>query len=354
MSTQFPPIPPDPRHSVSRIVDAPQTTSITIKGGFWRGAIGAVTGLVAAAFIFILGLVLGIGGGVAAVSGTMPVQTTTVREGFSSTVAILPIQGGIDEFTAEFVDRSVLFIIEDGGFDAVVLRVDSGGGGVTASDQIWHSIGKLKAAGIPVVASYGGMAASGGYYVSCAADEIIAEPTCVTGSIGVIAQVFTMEGLVDKVGIRPITIIATGSPDKATGNDTFRSWDEKDRAVVQKLLDVSHANFVQRVFDGRRSKFQTIEAARAVATGEVFDAERAMQQGLIDSIGYLDDAIAAAEGRAGLAQGSAAIVRFEQPIDVFGGLLGASAKTPAIRSAADLRSLASELATPRLKYQVNF
>jgi protease-4 len=198
------------------------------------------------------------------------------------------------------------------------------------------------------------MAASGGYYVSCAADEIIAEPTCVTGSIGVIAQVFTMEGLVDKVGIRPITIIATGSPDKATGNDTFRSWDEKDRAVVQKLLDVSHANFVQRVFDGRRSKFQTIEAARAVATGEVFDAERAMQQGLIDSIGYLDDAIAAAEGRAGLAQGSAAIVRFEQPIDVFGGLLGASAKTPAIRSAADLRSLASELATPRLKYQVNF
>lgn len=351
MST-LPPPPglPDRRFPEQR----PAATSITIHGGFWRGAIGAITGLVAVAFVFLAGLVIGIGGGAAAVSGTIPVQTTTVREGFGSTVAILPIEGGIDETTAAFVDMSVRYILEDGGFDAVVLRVDSGGGGVTASDQIWHSIGKLKAAGMPVVASYGGMAASGGYYVSCSADEIIAEPTCVTGSIGVIAQVFTMEGLADKVGIRPITIIASGSPEKATGNDTFRSWDEKDRAVLQGLLDTSHDTFVQRVFDGRKATLSTIDSVRAVATGEVFNAERAMQQGLVDRIGYLDDAIASAETRAGMAPGSAAIVRFEPPIALFGGLFGASKSSPAMRTASDLRALASELSTPRLMYRVNF
>ncbi len=358
----YPPPPPEPTRPTAMPVPTatavspamPGQTQITIRSSFWRGALGAVTGVVAIGFIFLVGFLLGIGGGIAAMGGAVPIQTSMVREGFGSAVAIVPVEGAIDEMSAAFVDACVRSIIDDGGFDAVVLRVDSGGGGVSASDQIWHAMGKLKAAGIPVVASFGGMAASGGYYVSCASDEIIAEPTCMTGSIGVIAQVFTMEGLAEKVGIRPVTIVATGSPEKATGNDNFRSWGEKDRAVIQRMLDVAHATFVQRVFDGRQAKLQTIEAAKALATGEVFDAERAVEQGLVDSVGYLDDAVAAAERRGGLRAGSAAVVRFEPPINVLGGLLGASASGPAIRGAADIRALASELSTPRIKYQVSF
>jgi protease-4 len=90
--------------------------------------------------------------------------------------------------------------------------VDSGGGEVAASDQVWRAVEGWKARGIPVIASFGGTAASGGYYVACGCDSIVAEPTCVTGSIGVIAQMFTLKGLTDEVGIAPVTIVASGSP----------------------------------------------------------------------------------------------------------------------------------------------
>jgi len=349
----YPPPPPSPFPQSMTAAPAAVPASITIRSSFWRGAVGAATGLLAIGFVFLFGFFAGLGGGIA-MGGAAPIQVVPVRDGRGATIAIVPVEGAIDERMAAFVDAAARSILDDGGFDAVVLRVDSGGGGVTASDQISHAIGKLRAAGIPVVASFGGMAASGGYYISAGTDEILAEPTTVTGSIGVIAQVFTMEGLADKIGIRPLTIVASGSPEKATANDIFRSWSEKDRAVVQKLLDVSHATFVKRVFDGRKARLSTIEAVEAIATGEVFDAERALAQGLVDSIGYLDDAVASAERRLGRRAGSASVVRFEPPVDFLGALAGMSASQPSLRGAADIRALASELATPRLRYQVQF
>jgi protease IV len=349
----YPPPPPSPFQQPLAAAPSVAPASITINGSFWRGAVGAVTGLLAIGLVFLIGLVVGLGGGVA-MGGAAPLQVVPVRGGSGANIAVIPVEGAIDERMAAFVDAAARTVLDNGGFDAVVLRVDSGGGGVTASDQISHTVGKLRAAGIPVVASFGGMAASGGYYISAGTDEIFAEPTTVTGSIGVIAQVFTMEGLADKVGIRPLTIVASGSPEKATANDIFRSWSDKDRAVVQKLLDVSHATFVKRVFDGRQAKLATIEAVEAIATGEVFDAERALAEGLVDSIGYLDDAIAAAEGRVGARAGSAAVYQIMAPIDLLGGLAGVSAAQAPLKGAADIRALASELATPRLRYQVQF
>jgi protease IV len=239
----------------------------------------------------------------------------------SERIAIIGVEGGIDERTSAEVERAVGHVLDDPSFKAVVLRVDSPGGAVSPSDRIWREIERLKAAGLPVVASYGGMAASGGVYVSCGADHIVCEPTATTGSVGVIASVLTFGDLMDKVGVQPETIVATGSPRKDDANDIYRSWDEGDKAVVQGLLDRSYATFVDRVMAGRGTKVGDPEVLRAALDGRVFGAEEAKAVGLVDTIGYLDDAIGVAEGLAGLAPASASVVRLFEPAPLFGGPL---------------------------------
>ena len=117
---------------------------------------------------------------------------------------------------------------------AVVLRVDSGGGGVTASDQIWHAIERFQERhpDVPVVASFGGVAASGGYYVAAGTDRIFIEPTGFTGSIGVIAQVPTLQDAMQKLGVDWVTVVADGSPNKDNANNLYRDWTDADREVL--------------------------------------------------------------------------------------------------------------------------
>ena len=171
--------------------------------------------------VFVVGLVLGMmlmfGGG----QLDDVVLRRVHRDGGRESLAIIPVRGTIDDQQSNFVRACVDHVLRDRSVKGVVLRVDSPGGGVTASDQIWHQMGRLQEAGLPVVASFGSVAASGGYYVSCGADHIIAEETSVTGSIGVIAQVFTMEQLMEKVGVQPVTLVASGSPEKDVANDIF-------------------------------------------------------------------------------------------------------------------------------------
>jgi protease-4 len=330
----------------------PQVVHVAARpGGLWS-ALGFVAGL----FFFGVALVIGIIFGVAAMMAGSSIDTVvleqTYRDGGRDKIVIIPVEGVIDERQAESVHAAVNHVLEDRQVRGVVLRVNSPGGGVTASDEIWYQIERLKQARLPVVASYGGVAASGGYYISCAADHIMAQETCITGSIGVIAQIFTMEGLMDKVGIQPVTLVATDSPEKATGNDMFRQWNEHDQKKILTMLDAAYEIFNRRVSDGRGHVITDTEQLNGLANGSIYTAQEALDGGLIDSIGYLDDAIAQLERMANLTPGRATVVRLARPPSLFGGLLAqGSAKTsPNLFDADAVRGLINDLNAPRVMY----
>jgi protease-4 len=186
---------------------------------------------------------------------------------------------------------------EDGQVKAVVLRVDSPGGSSFASDEIHRAVMRLKDEGKPVIVSMGGYAASGGYYVSAGADEIWAEPTTITGSIGVFSGKFAMAGLYDRVGVTT-TMITRGR--NAGIHSSVQPWDEVQRARMQALVDHIYADFKQRVADGRKMPIEKVEE---VARGHVWSGHRAMEVGLVDGMGGLHDAIKAARVAAGIPDG---------------------------------------------------
>ncbi len=283
-----------------------------------------------------------------------PVVEQVFQEGTTEKrVVILPVTGVITDDTAVYV-RQAIKALNDNPPAAIVLRVDSGGGSVGASDRIWHYISEFRIAhpDIKIIASYGSYAASGGYYVSAMADEIYAEPTCVTGSIGVMGQLFTVGGLLEKIGIEPITMVATGSPNKDRANDITRSWTDEDRQVVQVLLDSAHERFVQIVAEGRASVLSEDEV-REIATGQIFTAAEAKEAKLIDEIGYLDDAIKKAATLAGLpTDDTLHVTVLGKHRSVLDALLGVEQMELPTYSAEQARAVLTELGLPRLDYRM--
>jgi protease IV len=346
------PTPHAPVTSPGPVGHMPQVHEVWVTakpGGLWR-AFSIVGGLMLFAIVFLIGIVFGFA---AALTETPTVVEQTYRDSGRERIVILPIEGVIGDDAARFARIAVNHILDDRHVRAVVLRVDSPGGGVTASDQIWYQVKRLRDAGLPVIASYGGVAASGGYYVSCNADYIFAEQTCITGSIGVIAQLFTMNDLMGKVGIEPVTIVATDSPEKDIANNIFRTWDERDRQRILAILDSAQATFINRVRDGRSHVITDDDRLTSLANGAIFTAQQAVDNQLIDAVGYLDDAIAHAEQSAGLRAGRASVVRIGRPPQLFGGMLareGGAGSTIAAMDAERLRGFINELASPRAMY----
>jgi protease-4 len=355
-----PPVPPGaPPRPLMPAAPAPLPPTIQVinrTGGFWGTVLIFITGLFALGCVFGLGLLVG---GFVMAAGIMGAEmengliTSTMREGGRSTIAVIAVEGTIDGRQADYVRRAVDHVIGE-TYEAVVLRVDSPGGGVTASDQIWYEVNRLKGAGLPVVASYGAIAASGGYYISCASDYIIAEETCITGSIGVQAQILTFGGLMDKVGIEPVTLAASGSPRKNVANDAYRQWTEEDRAEVTKMLDGAYVIFNRRVREGRVHVIADLARIDELADGSIYTAEEAAANGLIDQVGYLDDAIAQAEKLAGLPTGRATVMMISEPptfspADLFFLRGGRPADASALDAEA-IRSLVNDLSTPRVTY----
>ena len=331
--------------------NASNTCTIDGVGSGLRRAVGFMLGLALFAGVFVLGLVVGFGLLAAAQSMEQKLDANVYRKGNSNTVAILPIRGIIDGVQSDFVHRAVNEIIDDSAIKSVVLRIESPGGGVTASDQIWHEIERLKATSLPVIASYGNLAASGGYYVSCGADHIVAEETTITGSIGVIAQVLTLEQLMDKIGVEPVTLVASGSPDKDAANDIFRTWTQRDRTKIQVILDAAYDTFNRRVSAGRGHVIEDPVALDTLADGSIYTARQALDNGLIDEIGYLDDAVAIAERRADLSYGEATVIEFGIPRDFLGNpMLGWRPGQAVSLDAQALRRLVNDLRTPRAMY----
>lgn len=281
---------------------------------------------------------------------------STFREGEGTQkVAIIPVNGMIGEYTSQFVRQVVDNIIKDESIGAVVLRVESPGGAVTASDEILHAINRLRSErDLPIVASYGGMAASGGYYISCDADRIFAQPTSITGSIGVILQAFTVEELLDKVGVEPEVVTSSLADKKALGSP-LKSWTEEDRQRAQMLTNSIQDRFIEVVATGR-SDVLSEEEVRALATGEIFTTEDALEQKLIDEVGYIDDALDHAVSLGDFDEEDPPSVIYRPRTGFLPSLPGMStrtstaAPTPARIDGATIRQWASELSVPQMMY----
>ncbi len=196
---------------------------------------------------------------------------------------------------------------KDDRVKAVILKIDSPGGTVTASDIIFNEVLRFKKkTKAHVSASLMGIAASGGYYIASAADTIIAHPTTVTGSIGVIAIKFNVKGLMDKLGVEEDSIKSGRMKDILS---PFRPMNDDERKVIQDIIDSLHGQFMNAVARGRKDL--SLADIRPLADGRVFTARQALDAGLIDDIGYLDNAIAQAKKEAGLEE--ARIITYHRP-----------------------------------------
>lgn len=197
---------------------------------------------------------------------------------------------------------------KDEDVKAVVLRINTPGGSVTTSDIISHEIDNFKKKRkVPVVAELMDVAASGGYYIASSADRIIAHPTTVTGSIGVIAISVNASGLMEKIGITNQTI--KSGPMKDIGSP-LKPMTEEERKVLQSVIDGMYEGFLDRVMLGRTDRF-TRDELRKIADGRVYTASQAKDLKLVDSIGYLDDAIDWAKQAAGVKE--ARVVTYGAP-----------------------------------------
>jgi len=177
---------------------------------------------------------------------------------------------------------------------AVVFRVDSPGGSYVASDAIWREVGRVRAAGKPVVVTMGEMAASGGYFVSMGADAIVAEPATLTGSIGVLAGKAVLTGLLDRLGL-DTDAVARGQHARILSSR--QKFDADEWQALEAWLDHVYADFVAKVAAGRGMSEQQ---ADAVARGRVWTGADAAERGLVDELGGLDRAVAMAREKAGL------------------------------------------------------
>lgn len=284
----------------------------------------------------------------------------------SSRVVVVEVTGTIDGTVADFA-RQAFYTLEKDPPAAVILRVESGGGGVTASDQIWHAIQSFRKAhpDVPVVSSFGAVAASGGYYIAAPSDYIFCERTGITGSIGVLAQVPGLGGMVEKLGVEMNMVIATNSPNKDDANNLFIEWyDEEGNltedgeasvAVLKNLVDGAYVTFFDVVESGRQAANASIttKELKQAATGAIFIGEEALDAKLVDEIGYLDDAIAYAAAQAKLS-GEPTVRIIRKPVPGFFGS-GVSVKDGVNLgnvTGEDLRELVDDATAVKLEYRM--
>ncbi len=308
-----------------------------------------LTGVITSVLFLSIGLNFYLGAWFAS-SMAGPSESTYTAGDWDRRIVILPINGMIDADTAKFVHQALKNLCEDPP-RAVVLRVNSGGGSVAASDRIWHDVVTFKdQTRVPVVASFGSVAASGGYYIAAPADYIIAEPSTITGSIGVIAQAFTVQELLGKIGVKPELIVSTQSTKKDMLNPV-REWTPQDRQMLRSILDHAYDQFVGVVEQGRRGLDK--QQVQQLATGEVYTAQQAQANQLIDAQGYLDAAIVKARELAGIGQDEEPMVTIMSPprgLSLFGAIRSPVTDPGSIGTPL-IRRWLTDLSTPQIEYR---
>ena len=283
-----------------------------------------------------------------------PVEETVVRESCRrfcrDKVAVIDVEGmilnartsgvlfgGGDNPVALFRER-LDAAADDPRVKAVVVRINSPGGAVTASDIMYRDLCNFrKHTGKPVVACMMDVAASGGYYLAMGCDRVYAHPSTVTGSIGVIMSLYNASGLFGMLGVRSDPI--KSGPNKDLGNPG-REMTPEERAILQGMVDGFYGQFVAVVAEGRHMPEDRV---RALADGRVFTGTEAHKLGLVDEVGYLEDALQAAMDLACLKD--AAVVAYDRGEGYRGSIYAASPKVPSqINVKLDLPGLSGPLA----------
>jgi protease-4 len=263
-------------------------------------------------------------------------------------IAIISLEGAITSGDG-FVKKQIDAVKEDPNVVAVVLRINSPGGTVTGSDFIYHYLRKLvDERELPMVVSMGSLCASGGYYVAMAVgdrpDALYAEPMTITGSIGVIMPHYDLSGMLGLWSVKDDSI-ATG-PLKQMGSFT-KPMTEEDRKALEAILADMFAGFKRVVMNGRPKFKADPPSLDAIATGQIFTADQALDRGLIDKIGFLEDAISRAAELADVSTDEVRAVRYERPRTFMGQLLGAEASPSNVSRDA---ATPIALTTPRAYY----
>lgn len=257
-------------------------------------------------------------------------------------VAVLYAEGQIvDEGAEGIVEGKILKTIKkiykDDNVKAVVFRVNSPGGSADASEQIWHAMKMLQDKGLPVVVSMGDYAASGGYYISCNADYIYAEPTTITGSIGIFGTVPNINRLRDKIGL-DIDGVSTNQHSALNINAIYKGMNKQEYALMQAMVERGYDLFTQRCADGRD---MTQDQIKAIGEGRVWLGKDALEIGLVDELGNINNAIAKAAELANL--GQYAIVDYPEKTDPFEEILKMfDTTTPEEQLVLRLREFASQ------------
>ncbi len=249
-------------------------------------------------------------------------RSETLIEGDSrEQVAVYPIHGVIDDELSKRIDKDLTAAEKDSTIKAVVFDIDTPGGGVTASDEIYARILRYKEKkNVRVVATMRALGTSGGYYIACACDFIYAERTTWTGNIGVLQEGFNVYELCQKWGIKETTIIPEGAPYKNAGS-MFQPEKPEDVKYMKHMVEQAFDRFKEVVAKGRQGKLtQPIDQ---VANGKVYDGPDARKLGLVDDIGYAHDAYEKAGQLAGLKNKQ--VVLYEQPVGLL-RMLGANNK----------------------------
>lgn len=297
--------------------------------GFWIAIGFAIFFFLCTLFLFVLfigSLILGKAFLTAAPGGKKaPALETFVEGKGDDKIAIISIKGILTSESGEglFIEKpSIVDTVKqhldqathDSHVKAILLEIDSPGGGITASDVIYNQIMKFKADTKKNVVVYmQDIAASGGYYISSSADAIVAHPTTITGSIGVIMPLINVADLINRYGVRDNSIVSGEMKDIGS---PLKQMTPEETAILKDIIHEMYMQFVTVVSTGRRMDIETV---KKIADGRIYTGKQAVEKGLVDELGYIEDAIRLTKKLSGLTE--ATIVRYEQPFgfaEIFG------------------------------------
>ena len=336
------PMEPQPAGPVSGLNASPPTMRPARKGAGWRIFWGIVLAFSVMANIALFFMLIGVVA-IFATGQRGMLTEEVIREGPSrNKIAVITLQGIIHSRLASDVYQQLKVAGRDKRVKGLIVRVNSPGGTVSASDQIYKQIRDFRSKeNIPVVAFMQGVAASGGYYTSVACEKIIAEPTVITGSIGVISWYLVVQELLEeKLGVLPVTV---KSGPKKDWPSSFREPGPEELQYMQdKLITPAFERFVQVVAEGRKAKLDS-DDVRRLADGGIFGAQEALDEKLIDDIGYLDEAIESVKSLAKIDK--AQVVEYRKPF-TFANFL--SYRKPNLLKLD--RNTLYELGTPQILY----
>ncbi len=289
---------------------------------------------------------------------TRPLEEDTVEGKGTAKILMLDLSGVLSEDTPGLsitaapprvpllarVQEELRKAEKDDRVKALIVRVNSPGGTITASDTLYHEIYEFKQrTKIPVIAAIMDVGASGGYYAALAADTIVAHPTAVTGSIGVVMFTVNAQGLMEKIGVAPLAIKSGVMKDAGS---PFRALNPEERAVFQGVIDDMYGRFVKLIVQSRKIPEGRV---RAFADGRIYTADQALALGLVDRVAYLDEVVVMARKAAGLDE--ARVVMYHRPKEYTASIYSGAPIAPASAESA-LSHIAAMLggSGPRFMY----